>query len=54
MFLQERKCSYESLLRMGHKIWKGNKVMVIDVEGMDGGSGDSMEPMVDRTLRVAS
>ena len=37
LFLQETKCSYETLMRMGQKIWKGSSVMEIDAEGMGGG-----------------
>ena len=36
LFLQETKCSYETMLRIGPKIWKGSRVMVTDVTGMGG------------------
>ena len=37
LFLQETKCSYDTLLKVGQRIWKGNEVMAIDAEGMGGG-----------------
>ena len=52
LFLQETKCSYETLMRMGQKIWKGSSAMEIDAEGM-GGNGNSTEPRDDRTLGMA-
>ena len=37
IFLQETKCSFDSLMRISQRIWKGISVMAIDDEGMGGG-----------------
>ena len=37
-FLQETKCSYETLMKVGQQIWKGSSVMATDAEGMGGGN----------------
>ena len=37
LLLQETKCRYETLMRMGNKIWKGSSILAIDAEGMEGG-----------------
>ena len=37
LFLQETKCSFDTLLKVGQRIWKGNNVMATDAEGMGGG-----------------
>ena len=37
LFLQETKCSFETMIKIGKKIWKGSKVMATDVDGMKGG-----------------
>ena len=37
LFLQETKCSYETMQKIGQKIWLGSKVMALDVDGMKGG-----------------
>ena len=37
LFLQETKCSFETMMKIGKRIWKGRKVMATDVDGMKGG-----------------
>ena len=37
LFLQETKCSFETMQKIGQKIWKGSKVMDLDADGMKGG-----------------
>ena len=37
LFLQETKCNSEVMEKLGKKIWKGSRVMVIDAVGMDSG-----------------
>ena len=37
LYLQETKCSFETMMRIGPKVWKGNIVMAIDSAGMGGG-----------------
>ena len=39
LFLQETKCSYETLMKVGQQIWKGSSVMETYAEGI-GGEGD--------------
>ena len=37
LFLQETKCSFDSMQKIGLKIWKGSQVMDVEVDGMRGG-----------------
>ena len=37
LYLQETKCSFEKMMRIGLKVWKGSRVMAIDSVGMRGG-----------------
>ena len=37
LFLQETKCSFESMQQIGQNIWKGYQVMVVEVDGMKRG-----------------
>ena len=37
LFLQETKCSFESIQKIGQNIWKGSQVMPVEADGMQGG-----------------
>ena len=37
LFLQETKCSFEYMLKIKDKIWKGSQVMATDAAGQSGG-----------------
>ena len=37
LFFQETKCSFETMQKIGKKIWKGSKVMASDADGSKGG-----------------
>ena len=37
LFLQETKCSFEYMLKIKDKIWKGRQVMATDATGKSGG-----------------
>ena len=37
LFLQETKCSFESMQKIGQNIWKGSQVMAVEADGMRGG-----------------
>ena len=37
LFLQETKCSFQSMQKIGQKIWKGSQVMAVEADGMRGG-----------------
>ena len=39
LFLQETKCSFEFLMRISQRIWKGSSVMAMDAKGMEGRGG---------------
>ena len=36
LFLQETKCSFETMQKIGQKIWKGSKVMALDTDSSKG------------------
>ena len=44
IFSQETKCSSEVMEKLGHKIWKGSKVMAIDAARMEGGLAILWQP----------
>ena len=52
LFLQENKCSFETMLRIGLKIWKGSRVIAIDETSMGGDNSDAMGPKTDRSLEL--
>ena len=37
LLLQETKCSFESMQKIGQKIWKGSQVMAVEADGVQGG-----------------
>ena len=46
LLLQETKCSCEGLEKIKNKIWKGNKVMALDVARQSGGLAILWHPQV--------
>ena len=43
-FLKETKCSFETMIKIGQRIWKGSKVVEMDVDGMKGGMAILWKP----------
>ena len=44
LFLQETKCSFETMIKIGQRIWKRSKVMATDANGMKGGMAILWQP----------